>query len=280
MSASATVTSLTSRDGARLALYDWPASADTPARAKVLIVHGLGEHAQRYDKLAKKLNDWGFAVRSYDQFGHGQSSGARGGLERHTQLLDHLGEVIAATRAALNAGQRLVLLGHSMGGLVAARAVLGGLAPDALVLSSPALYLGLNPVQKLLLAVLPRVLPNLAVSNSLDTNYLSHDPAVVAAYRADPLVHDRICGRLARFMAVEANVTLAAAPHWKTPTLLLYAGQDKLVNPEGSRRFAQNAPAEHLSSHCFSDHYHEIFNEHQVDVVLASLRLWLEQRLA
>ncbi len=129
------------------------------------------------------------------------------------------------------------------------------------MLSSPALDPGLNPVQKLLVAVLPALFPKLRVGNGLDARLISHDPAVVAAYQSDPLVHDRIAARLARFIADDSAAVRAAAPGWALPTLLLYAGADKLVNPAGSRAFAAAAPAQVLSSQCFESLYHEIFNE-------------------
>ena len=159
-----------------------------------------------------------------------------------TRLLDDLADMVECTRARLPPGLPLVLLGHSMGGLVAARFVAMHLRPiDALVLSSPALDPGLNAVQKLLLATLPRFAPNLRVGNGLDAQYLSHDPAVPAAYLADPLCHDRISARLARFIADGGPATVARAAHWSVPTLLIWAGGDKLVNPAGSRAFAAAA---------------------------------------
>jgi len=139
-----------------LALCDWPLPAGQEARATLLIVHGLGEHMGRYAALAQALNGWGYAVRAYDQYGHGASEGPRGGLPTATRLLDDLALVVDHTRATVAAGYPLLLLGHSMGGLVAARFVALQIRPvDALVLSSPALDPGLNPVQKLLVAVLP-----------------------------------------------------------------------------------------------------------------------------
>jgi alpha-beta hydrolase superfamily lysophospholipase len=149
---------------------------------------------------------------------------------------------------------------------------------DALVLSSPALDAGLNAVQKLLVAVLPRIAPNLRVGNGLDASLISHDPAVVAAYRADKLVHDRISARLARFIADSGPATVALAASWKVPTLLLYAGADKLVNPAGSRAFAAAAPKDRLSAHCFETLYHEIFNELDAEPVFAELKRWLDAR--
>ena len=229
---------LTARDGTNLVVMDWPLQK-APVRGVVLIVHGLGEHAWRYDALAQELNSWGFAVRAYDQFG------------------------------------------HSMGGLVAARFVsLGMRKLDGLVLSSPALDPGLDPLQRLLLAVLPRLLPNLRVGNGLKPEFISHDAQVVAQYKADPLVHDRISARLAKFIADGGPATIACAPSWALPTLLLYAGADKLADPAGSRAFASAAPPTVLTSRCFDALYHELFNEAEPGrrQVLAQLKSWLDAR--
>ena len=268
----------TAADGENLAVYDWPLDEGIARRGTVLLVHGLGEHAGRYSALAQRLNAWGFAVRGYDQYGHGQSAGPRGGLSTDTRLLVDLSDLVDATRARMPAGQPLVLLGHSMGGLVAARFVALNMRPvDALVLSSPALDAGLGAVQKMLLATLPRIAPNLRMGNGLDAQYLSHDPAVVAAYRADPLCHDRISARLARFIAEGGPATVARAAHWRVPTLLMWAGSDKLVNPAGSRAFAAAAPQALVQSHCFAPLYHELFNEspEMADPVFNMLHTWL-----
>ena len=275
---SSTLTTFTAADGENLAVQDWPLPEGMMARGTVLLVHGLGEHVGRYDALAQRLNAWGYAVRGYDQYGHGESGGPRGGLNTDTRLLEDLGDLVDATRARTPAGQPLVLLGHSMGGLVAARFVALNMRPvDALVLSSPALDAGLGAVQKMLVATLPRIAPNLRVGNGLDAQYLSHDPAVVAAYRADPLCHDRISARLARFIADGGPATLARAAHWRVPTLLMWAGSDKLVNPAGSRAFAAAAPQALVQSHCFAPLYHELFNEspEMADPVFNMLHTWL-----
>ena len=210
----------------------------------VIIVHGLGEHAGRYDHVARQLNSWGFAVRGYDQCGHGESGGLPGSLPTDTRLLDDLADIVDSTRSRMDKATPLIVLGHSMGGLVAARfASLGAYARwTALVLSSPALDPGLSGFQKLLVAVLPNLVPNLRVGNGLDASFISHDPKVVAAYRADRLVHDRISARLARFIATAGPATVALAAQWKIPTLLMYAGDDRLVKPQGSRDFAAAAP--------------------------------------
>lgn len=277
-----TLTTFTAADGENLAVQDWLVpTRGRGVRGTVLVVHGLGEHVGRYDALARQLNRWGYAVRGYDQYGHGESAGPRGGLTSDLRLLADLADLVDATRARMPAGQPLVLLGHSLGGLVTARFVAMGLRPvDALVLSSPALDPGLNAVQKMLVATLPRVAPGLRVGNGLDAQYLSHDSAVVARYRADPLCHDRICARLARFIADSGPVVLEQAPHWSVPTLLMWAGDDRLVDPAGSRAFAAAAPAGVVQSHCFEPLYHELFNEapELAEPVLDMLQAWLAQR--
>lgn len=274
-----TLSTFTASDGDNLALQEWPLDEDQPARGVVILVHGLGEHAGRYDHVARHLNDWGFVVRGYDQYGHGESGGVRGALPSTNRLLDDLADVVDATRQRMPAGMPLLLLGHSMGGLVAGRFVSLHARPvDALVLSSPAFDPGLNPLQKLLLAVVPRFAPNLTLGNGLDASYISHDPATVEAYRADPLVHDRISGRLARFIADNGPATVACAPRWTVPTLLMYAGADKLVNPAGSRAFAAKAPRAVVQSRCFEQHYHELFNELDREQVFTHLKEWLDNR--
>lgn len=280
-------------DGERLALYQWETQAwdpetghdALPPHALILIVHGLGEHAGRYEPLAAQLLSWGFAVRAYDQRGHGDSGGARGVLPHDAVLLEDLADVIDVLRLPGQATLPLILLGHSLGGLVASRFVALKMRPvQGLVLSSPALAIPLSKLQKVLLAVMLRLAPDWPVGNGLDARYLSHDEGVVRNYRLDPKVHDRISARLARFMASAGPATQAAAAHWQVPTLLMYAGADRLVDPAGSRAFAQTAAEQSainagvVTVKCFDGLYHELFNERDAAPVFAALKTWLDAR--
>ena len=267
-------------DGLTLHLRTWP--VDDPRRGVVVLVHGLGEHIDRYDHVARRLNGLGFAVVGYDHRGHGRSPGARGGMPCDDALCADLGRVLYAAREAFPGP--LVLLGHSLGGLIAARFVAEGLQPtpakwwravDALVLSSPALDPGTNAVQKLLLAVVAPMLPNLAVNNGLKVDWISRDAGVVQAYAADPLVHDRVTGRLGLFVARQGPAVIAAAPKWKTPTLLMWAGADRCVAPAGSAAFAAGAPRDVVTVREWPGLFHEIFNEPEQGEVLKVLDDWL-----
>ena len=269
--------SLTTRDGSRLAVWDWPVTGGSakPTAPRVLIVHGLGEHAGRYAHLAARLNAAGYAVRAYDQYGHGRSSGPRGGLTHDLQLAEHLGEVAAAFEAESShagAGPGLVLIGHSLGGLVVASAVMRGfVAPRLLVMSSPALAVDMAAWQRVAVKIIPKFAPNLRLGNGLDPRILSHDPRVVAEYVADPLVHDRISARLGAFVGLEGAAVRAQAASWRTPTLLLYAGDDRAVSPRGSKEFASAAPQAVVRAECFPQMYHEIFNEPDAEEVFRAL---------
>jgi alpha-beta hydrolase superfamily lysophospholipase len=261
-----------------LAFYAWP-NAPENARAAVLLLHGLGEHMGRYGHVASALQAAGYVVFGYDHHGHGLSSGLRGNLLSPSQLLDDVRFVIEQVRALTPAP--LVLLGHSMGGLIAARAVAQSLPHiDALVMSSPALGAQTNVIQKFLLATLPKLFPHVRVDNGVKTTWVARDAQVVRAYVEDPLVHRQISAGLAAWILKEGAQTVAQASAWTMPTLLLYAGQDQLVLPQASSEFARLAPSDVLQSHCFNVMYHEIFNDPEKAMVLAKLLAWLDGRYA
>lgn len=272
---------LVTHDGLKLHLQRWPCTG--PAHGTVQIVHGLGEHIGRYAALAQALNAAGWHVAGHDQRGHGLSEGPRGGIGRSQALLSDLSAVVDHLRGE----GRHILLGHSLGGLVAARFVSETLSGgstgrwtrevDGLVLSSPALDPGLSLAQRALLRLLLPVAPKLGLGNGLKPKWLCRDPAVVRDYRADPLVHKRVTPQMVRFIVDEGRRVQSRAARWRTPTLLLWAGADRCVSPAGSRKFAAAAPREALSGQELPGLFHEIFNEPERVRVIALLTQWLRR---
>lgn len=273
------LSTFTAADGDNLAVHEWRAETAVAQRGIVVLVHGLGEHMGRYQHVAAQLTQWGFGVRGYDQYGHGESGGGRGTLSSNMRLVDDLADVVDSVRMRFGPRVPLIVLGHSMGALVAAAFVAAGTRPiDGLVLSSPAFGVRPGPLQKLMLNWLPDFATDLAVRSGIKPEYLSRDPAVVAAYRADPLVHDRISARLARFIIEQGPRVVSVAAHWDTPTLLLFGGADRVVDAQASRRFAAAAPPDMVSSRCFEIMAHEVFNEPERALAFNELRRWLDAR--
>jgi alpha-beta hydrolase superfamily lysophospholipase len=269
----------TTIDHHTLACYDWPVPTGS-AKALVLLVHGLGEHMGRYQHVAFALQQAGYMVIGYDHVGHGLSSGKRGDTDTPDQLTEHLQHMVKEVKS-LHPRLPLVLLGHSMGGLVVQRAAASDRSlADAVVMSSPALATFANAVQKLMLATLPKWLPHLRVDNGLKLEGLARDAQVVRDYKHDRLVHPLISASLGAWIVQEGIKAVQQAEQWQVPSLLLYAGQDKLVNPQGSADFSKRASAEVLQSHCFNVMYHEIFNDPEKQVVLQKLVHWLDARYA
>lgn len=275
------MTMTTTDDGLQLHTRHWPAAA--AERGQVLIVHGLGEHIERYAHVATALAADGWSVHGWDHRGHGRSEGRRGDIPDAEALLRDTARVMDAVRKP---GGRFALLGHSMGGAVAARFAAEALSarPAAwsrplhgLVLTSPALDAGLSGAQKLALALAEKLAPGLAVSNGLKPEWISRDPAIVQAYASDPLVHDRITARLTRFIVDAGARVIADAPRWQLPTLLMWAGADRCVAPRGSEAFAAAAPANAVATRHWPELYHEILNEPEKAEVIGVLRGWLNR---
>ena len=265
------------RDGTNINCVDYfPAS---PAHSSIVFMHGLGEHCGRYTHLADYFCTRGFAVRTYDLRGHGKSSGKRGDIPHQDSLLDDAQQVMHDWQASCPTSvTRQLLLGHSMGGLFAAKFALSKMCDlHGLILSAPALAIYMNFVERSLLKVLSSVAPSLTLSNGLKTQYLSHDPKVVASYLTDTLVHDRISARLLNSMLTTMHDVFTHASSLDLPTLLLVAGQDKLVDSTGSLRFAQAGPENHLRLCTYENLYHEIFNELDTKAVFDDVGIWLDE---
>jgi alpha-beta hydrolase superfamily lysophospholipase len=266
---------LTAADGTALFVTDWRPETAPAQKRGVVLMHGLGEHCGRYGHVAQLFNDQGYLVRGYDHRGHGRSGGPRGDVPDGEALLRDAQTVIADFAAGLDAPP--VLLGHSMGGLIAARFAVEQRAPlSSLILSSPALAITLSGGQKLLLKILSAIAPGLTLPNGLEQRYLSHDTNVVQAYAKDPLVHARISARLLGFMLASIDIVHAKMASLPIPMLLVYAGDDHIVDPGGSAALTKVLPAG-AEVKVYPRLYHEIFNELDASPVFEDVRAWLAQ---
>lgn len=264
-------------DGTQLAEYRWnPSAPPAVAGRPAYLLHGLGEHAGRYESLAVWLAARGWTLAAHDHRGHGRSSGKRGTLRQQDDLV--LDAEYRLAEYARETGAAPLLIGHSLGALVATRVALRGHVPLAgLVLSSPPFALRLTAAQKMLLGALGQIAPDWRVGNGIQSAKLSHDQAAVDAYDNDPLVHDRVSARLVRFMAEAGALSIDEASTLHSRTLLLVAGSDAIVDPAGSRRFADSGAPGKLALRWYHPAFHDLWNEtpELAEPIFADLEAWL-----
>jgi len=264
--------------GARgITIYEQAWMPDGDPAAVVVIAHGFAEHGGRYAQLAARLVDSGYAVRVADNRGHGRSGGKRTAVVRFSDYVDDLHAEIQRSRDRMGA-LPLLLVGHSMGGLIAlALATTHPDDIDALVVSAPPVLPG--DVSAVTLAVgrlLSRVTPDVCVLR-LPLHKISRDPAVVAAYTNDPLVfRTPVRARLGAEMLATMQQVDAALPSLRVPLLVMQGADDALVDPRNGPRVHERAGADDKTLKMYDGLWHEIFNEPERERVLDDLVTWLD----
>ncbi|HEF5154160.1 alpha/beta hydrolase fold protein [Burkholderia multivorans] len=275
---------LRTADGLELASYRWPADARAAApRATVALLHGLAEHAGRYAPLAARLNAAGIDLLAIDLRGHGRSPGKRAWVARFDEYLDDADALMAE---AARAPTPLFLMGHSMGGAIAAlyaieRAPARGRTLAGLVLSSPALAPG-RDVPRWMLAlsrVISRVWPTFPAIR-IDAALLSRDADVVAANRADPLVHH---GPVPARTGAEILDAMARIERdrdtLRVPVLVYHGTADKLTEPDGSRTFGARVGSADRTLTLYEGGFHETMNDIERERVIDALIGWVDARV-
>lgn len=251
---------------------------DTP-RGVIVLIHGLGEHSSRYGHLAQRFTDTGFAVFALDLRGHGKSGGGRGDL----RIDDAVGDVadLVSEAGAEYPGLPVFVYGHSLGGLISMTYAVRR-QPDiaGLVASAPALDSELREqkVKFALANLLGGLLPSIAIPTGLDPEGVSRDPEVVAAYKADPLVHDKGSFALAKqtFSTMDAMMAQTGFP---VPLLIIHGKADRLTVPSASKVFTDQVVGD-VTLIEYEGMYHEPHNEPEQAEVFADVMQWLEPKVS
>jgi alpha-beta hydrolase superfamily lysophospholipase len=254
---------------------------ETAPKALLLLVHGAGEHSDRYRSLARYFTHHGYAIAALDHPGHGKSEGRYGHVDRFEDFVATLD--IFQRRVMADFPQLpQILLGHSMGGLISTLYLLRNQqAFVACVLSGPAIKSDIEPgyLQLLLIRCLSVVAPKTGVLQ-LDAAGVSRDPAVVADYLSDPLVnHNKMSARMVAELFAGMQQAQADAGQISLPLLLLHGGEDAMASPEGSRFLYEHVSSADKTLEIFPGLFHEIFNEPEHEAIFATVLEWCDKRL-
>jgi len=264
---------LTAPDGTQL-VYD--AYEPPSPRAAILLLHGWSDHAGRWSDVGERLRDAGYSVFLLDQRGHGRSGGRRGYLSRFSQLLGDLQAFRRAVRRRHTETPHL-LLAHSFGGLVALRYLetQPGDPIAAAVVSCPWLALATPPPawKRLAGRLLADLWPTLPIPARLDSALLSRDPAVNTAYESDPAVHGVMTPGAWREIQWAQRAVAADGHRIDVPLLFLLGGEDRIVDAQAARAFADNLTSAQVK--WYPEMFHEVLHDPQREQVIADVLTFL-----
>lgn len=267
---------LLTADGLKLHQITWRPSGQP--RAQFVIVHGLGEHASRYDHLVQALNAAGISVHAIDLRGHGRSEGRLG----HTPSMDAYIDDLTLLLDSLPGQLPIFVYGHSLGGLIAVFYNLrhqGKLRGQ--ILSAPAFQRRYEvPLYKVILGrTLSQIWPTFTQPTGLNPDDLSQLTEVVEAYRNDPLVHDKASARFFTSMTDAGPEAIELASQITLPTAVIQGGNDRIISAEASRKFFDQLAAEDKTWIYLPDEYHETHNEADGPRVIQQIVEWVSARV-
>lgn len=268
---------VTASDGVRLHWRRWnPPGA---VRGLVWVVHGLGEHGGRYDLVAEAATRWGFVVFAHDHRGHGLSEGTRTYIAKFQDFLDDLGAVRATAEDGIPQNARRIVWGHSLGGLIAIRALQAnpGLA-DAAIFSAP--WLADATAQPRwregLARLLDHLCPRVRLSAGLGPDALTADPERRDAWRADPLVQTSITPRLYFEAKAAQREVWSDLDRLFMPSLFLVPTNDTLVSAAETLRFASSVGPGPVRIERLAGARHEPHNDVGRRATFELVRVWIE----
>lgn len=263
---------LKTSDGISLHAQKWNDVEDS--ERTLLIVHGLGEHQNRYAHVAEHFVKDGFLVYSYDQRGHGKSDGPRGHTPSLSQNLDDLNLVINSIPH-----KNLYLYGHSFGGNVTANYLLRRDCDTlrAAILSGAWLKLYKEPstFDVTMATIMNIIYPKFTQSNKLDPNDLSYIEQVGIDYVNDPLRHNKITVGLFKHFHASGLWAIENAGQLKIPTLVIHGADDPIIDAHGSREFA-DAAGTLATLRIYENTKHELHNDNKAKEVLSDISDWFK----
>jgi alpha-beta hydrolase superfamily lysophospholipase len=256
----------------------WPA---TNSKAVVVLIHGLGEHCQRYEHLAADLNQAGYSLSSMDLPGHGKSDGIRGHIDSFEVFEKAVLELYSRTKKS-HPDTPIFLLGHSMGGLIAAQLLLNHQDKfQGAMLSGAAIQSPQEPPawQVAIIKIVAMLFPK-AKMLALDASAVSRDPAVVEKYMADPMVSkEKLSAQFLISMTDAMQHCKDHAASISLPLKIMHGSADVMTAPSGSQFLHNSVASSDKQVTIYDGLYHEIFNEPEGETIFAEMVSWMDARI-
>lgn len=268
-------------DGTALFYRAWlPEGA---ARRALLLFHRGHEHSGRWQETVDALGMTDTAVFAWDQRGHGRSPGERGrapSLGAVIKDADAFARHVAREHGI--ATEDTAVVASSVGAVIAA-AWVHDFAPPvrAMVLAAPALRVKLYvPLAVPMLRLKEKVLPGGTVTSYVKSRMLTHDRQQAAAYDADPLIFKQIAVNVLLDLHDAGTRLVADAGAIHTPTLLLAAGRDWVVQLPAQRAFFRRLSSPIKQMEVYPGCYHALFHEQESPAIVERIRAFLDECFA
>ena len=250
-----------------------------PAKAVIVLVHGIGEHIGRYEHVAQFFNQNHIAFIGADLIGHGKSGGQRGHVDSYDDFMILINWMIAEAENRYS-GLPVILYGHSMGGNLV---LYYGLTQDSnvkgIIATSPGLEVAkVAPLTQFLGKLMYSVFPRFSVNNSLDVTGLSPDQNVVTTYQNDPLVHPKVSARLGLDIMKNGLWIRENAAKITKPLFIAHGDNDRLASISGTRDFVQRAKGD-LTYREFPGGYHELHNSPEQTILFDEILKWVDSKI-
>jgi alpha-beta hydrolase superfamily lysophospholipase len=266
--------------GLRLYYQAWMPPAGQRKKAMLINLHGLGDHSGLYPTLARHFPAHGIALYAYDMRGNGRSPGQRAYLRGWHEYRGDLHAFVELVRK-WEGNLPLFILGNSLGGLVVLDYALhypAGLS-GVIAAAPPLGELGVPSFLMALGRLMSRICPRFSLKVGMDLSGLARDPAVVETVLADPLFHRRGTARLSTEVTAAIQRVQGRAETLSVPLLILHGSADRMVPPDGSRRFFSRLDQNDRELREYPGAYHGLFADLGYEEVLADLEHWLEARI-
>ena len=252
-------------------------------KAIICLVHGFGEHIDRYKHLAEYLAAQDLCLVAFNQRGHGSSEGERGHTPNYAQLLEDVRQFLALINDKFRSIPKIIY-GHSFGGNVVANYIIK-FQPDYLqgaIITSPWLRLAFEPPVFLVTLgkIMNKVYPRFATTSQLNSSEICDDAEISKNYENDTLNHSRISARMYHEITKHGRLAIKTAHKISLPTLLLHGTADKITSVEASKEFAKNIHPDLLTFRLWENAKHELHHQRNRNEIFEQICVWIREIIA